>query len=102
MANIHFSSATSEWATPLELFAILDAEFSFTLDPACTHENAKCFKHYTAGVINDIPDGSIVLGAPAIEANKAKRAYSLIGYLPEMRKNIRKLDNRLTDVEESE
>jgi UDP-3-O-[3-hydroxymyristoyl] glucosamine N-acyltransferase len=45
-----------------------------------------------AGVINDIPDGAKVVGAPAIDANVAKRAYSLIRYLPEMRKSIRRLE----------
>jgi UDP-3-O-[3-hydroxymyristoyl] glucosamine N-acyltransferase len=44
-----------------------------------------------AGVINDIPDNKIVLGAPAIEARQAKRAYSMIQNLPEMRQNIRNL-----------
>ena len=41
------SSATPEWATPQDLFDRLNAEFRFTLDPCCTHENAKCEKHYT-------------------------------------------------------
>ena len=36
-----------EWATPQELFDALDKEFSFTLDPCATHENAKCAKYYT-------------------------------------------------------
>lgn len=36
-----------EWGTPPALFAELDAEFSFTLDPAATMENAKCAKFYT-------------------------------------------------------
>lgn len=40
-------SATVEWATPEDVFRQLDEEFHFTLDPCCTHENAKCEKHYT-------------------------------------------------------
>ena len=48
-----------------------------------------------AGVVNDLPDGSTVLGAPAIDSNKAKRAYSMIQYLPDMRKRIRSLEKRL-------
>jgi len=43
-----FSSNTNEWATPKALFAQLDAEFHFDLDPCSTHDNAKCEKHYTA------------------------------------------------------
>ena len=48
-----------------------------------------------AGVINDIPDGQSVVGAPAIDAAKARRAYSLIEDLPEMKKNIRRLEKHL-------
>lgn len=52
-----------------------------------------------AGVVNDIPDGQSVVGAPAINAAKAKRAYSLIEDLPEMRKTLRRLENQLKDEE---
>lgn len=48
-----------------------------------------------AGVINNIPDGMTVLGAPAIEANQGKRAYSMIQYLPEIRQNLRKLETKV-------
>lgn len=51
-----------------------------------------------AGVINNIPDNKIVLGAPAIEANQGKRAYSMIQYLPEMRQNIRELQNQFEQI----
>ncbi len=54
-----------------------------------------------AGVINDVPDGKIIVGAPAIEANKAKRAYSLIEYLPDMRKSIRDIEKRLAGLEKT-
>ncbi|BEV15112.1 DNA N-6-adenine-methyltransferase [Herbaspirillum sp. DW155] len=43
----HFSSATPEWYTPQEVFDSLNSEFSFTLDPCSTHENAKCARHFT-------------------------------------------------------
>jgi len=46
-SNVHFSSASDEWATPQDLFAELDARWHFTLDPCCTHENAKCRAHFT-------------------------------------------------------
>ena len=42
-----YTSNTQEWATPQKVFDDLDAEFHFTLDPCCTHENAKCERHYT-------------------------------------------------------
>lgn len=47
LTNGLFSSNTNEWATPIALFARLDAEFHFDLDPCCTHENAKCERHFT-------------------------------------------------------
>jgi len=54
-----------------------------------------------AGVINNIPDGKVVLGAPAVEANQGRRAYSMIQYLPEMRQNIRKLENQIEEIASS-
>jgi UDP-3-O-[3-hydroxymyristoyl] glucosamine N-acyltransferase len=51
-----------------------------------------------AGVINNIPDGKVVLGAPAIDANQGRRAYGIIQNLPEMRQNIRDLQNRLEQI----
>lgn len=51
-----------------------------------------------AGVINSVPDGKVVLGAPAIEANQGRRAYSMIQYLPEMRQNIRNLQIRIEQI----
>lgn len=49
MANIKgcLTSNSNEWATPQKFFEELDAEFHFTLDPCCTHENAKCKRHFT-------------------------------------------------------
>ena len=41
------TSSTPEWATPQKFFDELNEEFCFTLDPCCTHDNAKCEKHYT-------------------------------------------------------
>ncbi|MHC5060150.1 MAG: UDP-3-O-(3-hydroxymyristoyl)glucosamine N-acyltransferase [Planctomycetota bacterium] len=55
-----------------------------------------------AGVINDVPDRAKILGSPAIEASKAKRAYALIEYLPDMRRSIRKLEKRLGELEKSD
>lgn len=48
-----------------------------------------------AGVINSIPDNKVVLGAPAVDANMARRAYSMIQYLPDMRQSIRDLQNKM-------
>lgn len=35
------SSASDEWATPDDFFAVVDSEFGFTLDAAATAENTK-------------------------------------------------------------
>jgi UDP-3-O-[3-hydroxymyristoyl] glucosamine N-acyltransferase len=48
-----------------------------------------------AGVINSIPDGETVAGAPAIDVSHARRAYAMIPYLPQMRQDIRSLQNQL-------
>ena len=42
-----FTSSSNEWSTPQDLYDALNECFCFTLDPCCTHENAKCEKHYT-------------------------------------------------------
>jgi len=54
-----------------------------------------------AGVVNNIADGQVVVGAPAIEASHGKRAYSMIQYLPEMRQNIRNLQNLIEQLTSS-
>lgn len=41
------AAQTCEWETPQWFFDRLDQEFGFNLDPASTHENAKCDLHYT-------------------------------------------------------
>lgn len=41
------STGKDDWETPPWLFDKLNAEFHFTLDPCCTHQTAKCCKHYT-------------------------------------------------------
>ena len=37
-----FSKASDEWETPKWLFDLLDNEFHFDYDLACTHQNCKC------------------------------------------------------------
>jgi len=45
--DVHFSSNSSEWETPWDLYRKLDKKYKFTLDPCATKDNAKCVKFYT-------------------------------------------------------
>lgn len=51
------------------------------------------------GVINDVPDGAMIAGTPGIEAGKARRAYSLIEFLPEMKKKIKDLEKKVAKLD---
>lgn len=42
-----FSSDSNEWATPQDLFDLLNKEFEFDLDVCATPENAKCSRFFT-------------------------------------------------------
>ena len=53
-----------------------------------------------AGVIRDLPGGEW-FGAPAIAAAEARRAYPLIGRLPEHRRRIAALERRCAALEEA-
>ncbi len=53
-----------------------------------------------AGVVNSLPDGETVLGAPAIDAGQARRAYTMLPYLPQMRQDIRALQNQVEKIVE--
>lgn len=44
--DVHYSSATDNWATPQDLFDLLDEEFNFTLDVCASQANAKCERYF--------------------------------------------------------
>lgn len=52
--SVHFSSATTEWETPQDLFDSLHAEFGFDRDVCATAENSKC-----AGFFSKEDDGLV-------------------------------------------
>jgi UDP-3-O-[3-hydroxymyristoyl] glucosamine N-acyltransferase len=54
-----------------------------------------------AGVINSVGDNKVILGAPAIDANIGKRAYSTIQYLPDMRQGIKELREKVQKLSEA-
>jgi UDP-3-O-[3-hydroxymyristoyl] glucosamine N-acyltransferase len=45
-----------------------------------------------SGVMNDIPDGAAMAGAPAVPIKDAMRSFSLIARLPEMHKRMKELE----------
>lgn len=45
--QVHFSSASVTWDTPQDFYDKLDKEFTFTLDPCCLPNSAKCSKFFT-------------------------------------------------------
>jgi UDP-3-O-[3-hydroxymyristoyl] glucosamine N-acyltransferase len=52
-----------------------------------------------SGVTKDIPDGQIVFGSPAIDARQARKAYTLIDSLPEMKRSLAAHEKRLAQLE---
>ncbi|MCK5472778.1 MAG: UDP-3-O-(3-hydroxymyristoyl)glucosamine N-acyltransferase, partial [Planctomycetes bacterium] len=54
-----------------------------------------------SGVINDVADGKAIFGSPAIEISKARRAYSMIQYLPDIRQSVRKLQKQIDKITSS-
>lgn len=48
-----------------------------------------------AGVMRDVPRNAIMMGAPATEKVEAARSMSLVMKLPEMRKQLRKLEQQV-------
>jgi phage N-6-adenine-methyltransferase len=47
LARALFGSAKTSWETPRELFALLNREFSFTLDVCATRANCKCAAYFS-------------------------------------------------------
>lgn len=61
-----FSSNEESWSTPKSLFAALDAEFGFTLDPCASAENATVERFFTKdddGLAQDW-DGVVFMNPP--------------------------------------
>lgn len=51
--DVHFSSKTDMWATPIDFFEELNDEFHFTTDVCATADNAKC-KNFFSPEINGL------------------------------------------------
>ena len=52
-----------------------------------------------SGVTKDVGRGEVVLGSPAVEAKRAKRALTLVDSLPDFKKALADLDRRLAHIE---
>ena len=54
-----------------------------------------------SAVLQSVPAGSEVLGCPAAPSHHMKRVFACMSRLPDMRRQLRDLDDRITRVEES-
>ena len=76
-----FSSATNEWATPMDLFSRIAKEYGpFDLDPCCTAKTAKAAKFFTIaddGLAQDWGRNTVFMNSPYGHAIKhwIKKAY---------------------------
>ncbi len=52
-----------------------------------------------AGVTRDVPAGTTVLGAPAVDIKVASKALPIIAHLPELRRLLRTLERRVAALE---
>lgn len=51
-----------------------------------------------SGVINDVPDQSTMIGAPAMPASQARRVYTVFTQLPELLERIRRLEQQVQEL----
>jgi UDP-3-O-[3-hydroxymyristoyl] glucosamine N-acyltransferase len=52
-----------------------------------------------SGVTKDVPESGVVLGSPAVEARRAKKALTLIDSLPELKRTLAAHERRLAILE---
>jgi len=72
---VHFSSLSDEWATPNELYRVLDDRYNFTLDPCSTKENAKCKVYFTKednGLEKDWSGHTVFMNPPYSKGEQKK------------------------------
>ena len=83
------STGKDDWETPKDFYEKLDDEFHFTLDPCCTHESAKCERHYTKdddGLSKDW-SGEIVFCNPPYSKNGNQDAWVKKCYTESLKPN---------------
>lgn len=75
-STAHLSSAKDEWATPQDLFDVLNAEFGFTLDVCASPANAKCERFYSENSLELPWTGSCWMNPPYSEIDRwVQKAY---------------------------
>lgn len=78
--QVLFSKKSDEWSTPQWLFDVLNAKYSFTLDPASSDDNAKCVKYYTLeddGLTKDWSGETVFINPPYSKCyDWVKKAHS--------------------------
>ena len=57
--DVMYSSKTDQWATPLDFFQEINAEFEFDLDPCADEENHKCERYFTKDQNGLLQDGGV-------------------------------------------
>ena len=69
----------NDWATPQELFDVLDAEFHFTVDAAASAENAKCARYWTEAddALSIIWTGETVFCNPPFGRSDGNKVHGL-------------------------
>jgi UDP-3-O-[3-hydroxymyristoyl] glucosamine N-acyltransferase len=53
------------------------------------------------GVMSDIDDQTVVMGVPAMPANRARRVYLLFAQLPELNERIKQLEQQVEELADS-
>jgi site-specific DNA-methyltransferase (adenine-specific) len=88
------SSATDDWATPLDFYRTLDMEFGFVLDPCSDDVNHKAERYFTReddGLAQDWSPGPVFMNPPygrtiaqwvAKAHTESARGILVVGLLP--------------------
>ena len=75
----YVEKTSDDWETPKKLFRQLNKEFSFTLDPCCREETAKCEKYFTIetdGLKKSWKGERVFMNCPYSEISEwVKKAY---------------------------
>ena len=63
------------------------------------HVGSRAVVGAQSGVTKDVPESGVVLGSPAVDARRAKKALTLIDSLPELKRSLAAHERRLAALE---